>query len=113
MMTNSKTVRIGSRKSPLALKQAEQVVSECRAHYPDTSFEIISMSTRGDRYVDAPLLSLGRGMFTTDIEDALLEGEVDLAVHSAKDLRPVLPDGLALAGTIRRSDPRDVNLNRW
>ena len=112
-MTTSRTVRVGSRKSPLAMAQSEEVVAKLRAHFPGDEFTIVQISTGGDRNKDAPLLSLGRGTFAKDIEDALLRGDVDLAVHSAKDLAPDLPEGLVLAGALERADPRDVQVNRW
>ena len=71
------------------------------------------MTTGGDRKKDAALVSLGRGAFAKDIELALLTGEVDLAVHSAKDLASELPEGLILAGSVPRQDPRDVLIDRW
>ena len=71
------------------------------------------MTTGGDRKKDAALVSLGRGAFAKDIELALLTGEVDLAVHSAKDLASELPEGLLLAGSVPRQDPRDALIDRW
>ena len=112
-MTEAGAIRVGSRKSPLALVQTEEVLSQLRRHYPATDFQVIGIATHGDSLRDAPLLSLGRGTFSKDIESALLDGEIDLAVHSAKDLTATLPDGLTLGGAIRRADARDVQLNRW
>ena len=71
------------------------------------------MTTGGDRRKDAALVSLGRGAFAKDIESALLAGDIDLAVHSAKDLASELPEGLVIAGTVPRQDPRDVLIDRW
>ncbi|MCH8205651.1 MAG: hydroxymethylbilane synthase [Chloroflexi bacterium] len=79
-----------------------------RAHYPKRRFVVVPVTTRGDRRKDAPLLSLGRGMFAEEIERALLDGEIDFAVHSAKDVPSDLPDGLTLATFGERKDPRDV-----
>ena len=71
------------------------------------------MTTGGDRRKDAALVSLGRGAFAKDIEVALLNGDIDLAVHSAKDLASELPEGLVIAGSVPRQDPRDALIDRW
>lgn len=105
--------RIGTRGSPLALAQTGEVVSRLRSRFPDASFELAPMTTGGDRKKDAALVSLGRGAFAKDIESALLAGDIDLAVHSAKDLASELPEGLVIAGTVPRQDPRDVLIDRW
>ena len=105
--------RVGTRGSPLALSQAEEVVSRLRDRFPAKVFEVAPMTTGGDRKKDAALVSLGRGAFAKDIELALLTGDVDLAVHSAKDLASELPKGLVIAGSVPRQDPRDVLINRW
>lgn len=112
-MITPRTVRVGSRKSPLAMAQSEEVVANLRAQFPDHEFTIVQISTGGDRDKESPLHVLGRGTFSKDIEDALLRGDVDLAVHSAKDLAPDLPEGLVVAGALEREDPRDVQVNRW
>ncbi len=105
--------RVGTRKSPLALAQTEEVVSRLRDRFPSAVFEVVPMTTGGDRKKDTALVSLGRGAFAKDIESALLAGDVDLAVHSAKDLASELPDGLTLAGCVPRQDPRDALIDRW
>ncbi len=112
-MATRKKVRLGARSSPLSLAQAEEVLAPLRLRFPDHSFEITTISTGGDRDKESPLLSLGRGTFVKEIEAALLGGQIDLAVHSAKDLPADLPDGLTLAGTVPRQDPRDVLVDRW
>ena len=112
-MTEARAIRVGSRKSPLALAQTEEVLTQLRKHNPATEFQVVGITTHGDSRRDAPLLSLGRGTFSKDIESALLVGDIDLAVHSAKDLTATLPDGLTLGGTVQRADPRDVQINRW
>ncbi|MCI0870087.1 MAG: hydroxymethylbilane synthase, partial [Chloroflexi bacterium] len=99
---------MGSRSSPLALAQTEEVVSRLRAAHPNAKFEIVPLSTSGDRNKTDPLLSMERGMFVKDIEAALLSGEIDFAVHSAKDLPADLPAGLTIAAFTERQDPRDV-----
>ena len=106
-------LRIGSRKSPLALAQTGEVASRLRAHFPDLRVELVPMSTGGDRSKEAPLLSLGRGTFVKEIEAALLSGEIDLAVHSAKDLPASSTDGLTIAAFGPREDARDVLVDRW
>lgn len=113
LVTATKRVVVGSRSSPLALAQTEEVVSRLNAAHPDAQFEIVPLSTRGDRNKTDPLLSMDRGMFVKDIESALLSGEIDFAVHSAKDLPAGLPDGLTIAAITEREDPRDVVVNRW
>ena len=105
--------RIGTRGSPLALAQAEEVVSRLRDGFPSAVFEVTPMTTGGDRRKDAALVSLGRGAFAKDIEMALLNGDIDLAVHSAKDLASELPEGLVIAGSVPRQDPRDALIDRW
>jgi len=98
---------IGSRGSQLALWQANWVKAELERHGHTAEVQIIK--TTGDRVTDVPLAKVGaKGLFTKEIEEALLAGRVDLAVHSLKDLPTALPDGLALAAVPRREDPRDV-----
>lgn len=105
--------RIGTRGSPLALAQTEEVVSRLGHRFPNAAFEVAPMTTGGDRRKDAALVSLGRGAFAKEIESALLAGDIDLAVHSAKDLASELPEGLLIAGTVPRQDPRDALVDRW
>ena len=105
--------RVGTRGSPLALAQTGEVVSRLGDRFPSAVFEVTPMTTGGDRRKDAAIASLGRGAFAKDIEAALLAGEIDLAVHSAKDLASDLPDGLVIAGSVPRQDPRDVLVDRW
>ena len=107
-MKNS-ALRIGSRGSDLALWQARWVESEIRRIVPacDVSIEVIR--TKGDRILDSPLSQIGdRGLFTREIEEALLEKRIDCAVHSLKDLPTDLPPGLSFGATCRREDVRDV-----
>ena len=107
-MSSPRQFRIGSRKSPLSKIQTHGILMHLQQTAPNVSFEIIPMSTKGDRNKDAPLLSLGRGTFVKEIELGLLNGDIDMAIHSAKDLPPHLPDGLTIAATTERIDPRDV-----
>lgn len=107
-----KTLILGSRGSRLALWQAEHVRSLITAlpGAPPVSIEIIS--TRGDRIQDVPLSAVsGQAFFTREIETALAEGRIDLAVHSMKDLETTMPDGLRVAAVPRREDPRDAFLS--
>ncbi len=106
-------IRVGTRGSKLALRQTDEVVRQLRAAYPDIEVQIVPITTSGDRRADAPLTSLGTGAFVKDIERSLLEGAIDLAVHSLKDLPTRLLDGMVLGAVLRRGDPRDVLVNRW
>jgi hydroxymethylbilane synthase len=107
--------RIGTRGSPLALKQA-QLVREALIAGGDlapSAIELVPIRTSGDRIQDRPLADAGgKGLFAKEIEQALLEGAVDLAVHSAKDLPTVLPPGLTLAAALPREDARDTFISR-
>jgi hydroxymethylbilane synthase len=103
------TLRIGSRGSDLARWQAEHVAGLLRSVEPGCVIEITIISTTGDRILDAPLAKIGgKGLFTKEIEEALLDGRCDLAVHSLKDLPTELPDGLGLGAVLSRTDPRDA-----
>jgi hydroxymethylbilane synthase len=97
----------------LSLAQTEEVLAPLRAAFPGVEISVVPITTGGDRRKEAPLLSMPRGMFAREIEVALLEERIDLAVHSAKDLPAQLPDGLAIAALTQRRDPRDVLVNRW
>jgi len=102
-------IRIGTRRSALALTQAEEVCRRLQALDAKVSVELVPMMTSGDRTLDQPLAEIGgKGLFTKEIEDALLDGRIDLAVHSAKDMQTQLPPGLALAAVPPREDARDV-----
>jgi len=100
---------IGSRKSKLALVQARLVKAELEAAYPERDFEIKTIKTTGDKIFDVPLSKIGdKGLFTKEIEEALLRKEIDIAVHSMKDLPCELPKGLKIAAVSKREDPGDV-----
>ena len=105
-----RSLRIGTRGSPLALAQARLVSGALAAAHPEApSAEIVPIRTTGDRITDRPLAEIGgKGLFAKEIEAALLAGEIDCAVHSAKDLETVLPDGLTIAAVLPREDPRDA-----
>lgn len=100
---------IGTRGSKLALVQAEYIAATLRHLYPDLEIELRIISTKGDRILDVALSAVGdKGLFVKEIEVALMNGEIDLAVHSGKDLPSVTPDGLKLAAFPKRVNPRDV-----
>ena len=111
-MNLARTVRVGSRASPLALAQTEEVLSLLRGRFTNVDFEVAHLSTRGDRNADAVLSSLGRGAFVKDIERALLDGEIDFAVHSAKDVGPDIAEGLRMTPVGERQDARDVLVSK-
>lgn len=103
--------KIGSRNSPLALAQARQVRRALCAiqGMEEERIEIVSITTTGDRIFDKSLADFGgKGLFTKEIEEALLEGRIDFAVHSMKDVPTVLPDGLEIASVLEREDPREA-----
>jgi len=102
---------VGTRGSKLALWQAEHVIERLRATYPSDRFETVTIRTTGDKRMDVPLQAIGdKSLFTKEIEEALLAGAVDLAVHSLKDLPSRLDDRFAIAAVLERDDPRDVLL---
>jgi len=106
-------IRIGTRGSRLALVQTHSVADAIRAKHPEVAVDVEIIETQGDRVLDRPLSAIGdAGVFIKEIEAALLEERVDLAVHSMKDLPSKLTDGLALAATTERFDPRDVLVAR-
>jgi hydroxymethylbilane synthase len=107
-------VRIGTRGSDLALWQTEWVVERLRALHPDVDYRITEIRTTGDRVRDRPLFQAGSvGLFVKELEAALLDGEVDLAVHSLKDMPSRVTPGLAIGAVPEREDPRDALVSRW
>lgn len=103
------TLRIGSRKSVLALRQAEIIAAQLKNKFPGLQTEILTKDTLGDRILHSPLQSFGgKGVFVSEFEQALLEGSIDLAVHSAKDMPVSLQDGLVISALSEREDPGDV-----
>ncbi|KAI8868460.1 porphobilinogen deaminase-like protein [Ramicandelaber brevisporus] len=102
-------IRIGTRKSPLALAQTYHVRSELAKHWPHLTFELLEMTTVGDRILDVPMAKIGeKALFTKDLEVALAAGRIDMIVHSLKDLPTTLPRGLMLGAVLEREDPRDA-----
>ena len=107
--TPQRTVRIVSRKSQLAMIQTHWVRDELQKHFPDLAFEIVTMETQGDKVLDVSLSKIGdKGLFTQELEDTMLRGESDFAVHSLKDLPTRLPEGLMLGCVTEREDPADA-----
>ena len=101
----------------MALVQTEEALKLLRAAHPGVEFQVITVRTGGDLHGTAPLPDLppdiGQGVFVKEIEQELISGNVDLAVHSLKDLPTVLPQGLTIGAVVKRADPRDVLVNRW
>ena len=109
-MTNDRAeIRIATRGSPLALWQAEHVAARLEALHPGLRVSLLTMKTRGDKLLDAPLAKVGgKGLFVKELETGLLDGRADLAVHSLKDVPVEFPEGLELALVMEREDPRDA-----
>ncbi|WP_297455553.1 hydroxymethylbilane synthase [Persephonella sp.] len=105
-------IRIGTRKSKLALWQANYVASQLKKHFPDIEVELIKITTKGDKILDVPLAKVGgKGLFVKEIEEAMLRNEIDIAVHSLKDVPTYFPEGLGLVAITEREDPRDAFLS--
>uniref|UniRef100_UPI0040474ECA hydroxymethylbilane synthase n=1 Tax=Rheinheimera sp. TaxID=1869214 RepID=UPI0040474ECA len=103
------TVRIATRKSALALWQAEYVKAELLRHHPQLSVELVPMSTQGDKILDTPLAKIGgKGLFVKELEQAMLDGRADIAVHSMKDVPVDFPPGLMLHTICPRENPQDA-----
>lgn len=111
--SNPSHVRVGTRGSNLAVVQTGLVVSMLRKAHPEIEFELVQISTIGDRDKRSPLESVGISIFVKEIETALEDGRADIAVHSLKDMPSLLPDGFALAAIPERGDPRDVLVSRF
>ena len=106
---SNKPLRIATRKSPLAIWQAEYVRNRLITAHPGLEVELVRMSTQGDRVLDSPLAKVGgKGLFVKELEEGLLSGKADLAVHSMKDVPVELPEGLHLPVICEREDPRDA-----
>ena len=104
---------MGTRGSKLALRQTAWVRERIAARHPDLHIEVVRIKTTGDKITDVPLATVGgKGLFVKEIEEALLSGEIDLAVHSMKDVPAELPSGLHLGAITEREDPRDVMVSR-
>ena len=103
------TIRIATRKSPLAMWQAEYVAAALKKAHSGLQVELLGMSTQGDKILDTPLAKIGgKGLFVKELEQGMLEGNADIAVHSMKDVPVELPQGLHLPVIMEREDPRDA-----
>jgi len=112
-MTGQPEVKIGTRGSPLALVQARAAAARLEAAHLGLKTELVVIKTTGDKITDRPLAALGgKGLFTKEIEEALADSRIDLAVHSMKDMPTVLPDGLVIDCLLEREDPRDALIAR-
>lgn len=108
-----KTYRIGTRKSPLALKQVDEVICALKEPHPDLNFEIVGIETYGDKDKITPISEIeGSDFFSREIEEALLRREIDFAVHSAKDLPDEIPKGLIIAVFTKSIDPYDALVSK-
>src|SRR6266511_3579184 len=108
-----KQLRIGTRASQLALWQANWVKSELEKHHPGMEVTLTKIKTIGDKILDVPLAQVGgKGLFVKEIEEAMLRGEIDIAVHSMKDVPTEFPEGLGLYCITEREDPRDAVISR-
>ena len=104
-----KIIRIATRQSPLALWQAEHVAALLTETFPEVTAQLVKMVTRGDKILDAPLAKVGgKGLFVKELEEGMLSGDADIAVHSMKDVPIEFPEGLHLAAILEREDPTDA-----
>ena len=102
-------IRIGTRKSALALWQAEHISAELQRLYPNITVELVHFNTKGDRILEKPLAQVGgKGLFTAELEEAMHKGDIDIAVHSLKDMPTELPEGLTLGAISAREVPYDA-----
>lgn len=107
--SSTRTIRIGSRKSQLALVQTYWVQEQLQQRFPDRTFDVQTMSTQGDKILDVALAKIGdKGLFTKELEVGMLNGDIDFAVHSLKDLPTRLPEGLVLGAITERENPADA-----
>ena len=107
--SKSKIIRIGTRGSKLALWQANLIAMAMESKYPDLEVELVLVTTKGDKILDSPLSKIGgKGLFTKELEVQMLEGEIDLAVHSLKDVPTELPPEFTLAAVVKRAEPFDA-----
>ncbi len=112
-MAAKRRIRLGTRKSLLALTQSSWVKERIEAAWPDVEVELVKVVTKGDKILDVPLAKVGgKGLFVKEIEEAMLDGRIDFAVHSLKDVPAELPDGLEVTVFPEREDPRDAFISR-
>lgn len=108
-----RVIRVGSRESKLAMTQSRLVINEISKRHPELEIELIGMKTSGDIILDRNLNEIGgKGLFTKELEHALIKGNIDMAVHSMKDMPADLPEGLEISAVSKREDPRDVLISR-
>ncbi|MDO4281453.1 MAG: hydroxymethylbilane synthase [Peptococcaceae bacterium] len=108
-----KTIKVGSRDSQLALWQTNFAISELKKVFTDCEFEVVSIKTKGDKVLDVSLSKIGdKGLFTNELEAMMSSGEIDMAVHSLKDMPSALPENLALSCYLARYDHRDALLSK-
>jgi len=106
-------LRLGTRKSKLALAQSNMIKAEIERMRPDCTVELVKITTKGDKILNVPLAKVGgKGLFVKEIEEALFDGRIDFAVHSLKDVPAELPEGLEVSIFPRREDPRDALIDR-
>ncbi|MGM9581460.1 MAG: hydroxymethylbilane synthase [Anaerovibrio sp.] len=106
---SKKKLIVGTRSSQLALWQADFVIGELQKRYPDLAIEKRLMTTKGDKILNAPLAKIGgKGLFTKELETAMLAGEIDIAVHSLKDMPVMVPEGLVITAVTKRADAGDA-----
>lgn len=108
-MSDISVLKIATRKSPLAVWQAEHVAARLQSLHPQLEIELVKMTTKGDKILDAPLAKIGgKGLFVKELEQGLLNGDADIAVHSMKDVPMAFPDGLELGAILARANPLDA-----
>lgn len=108
-----KTIKVGTRQSPLALWQTNYVIEALKQKHSDYQFELVPMCTKGDKFLHVSLDKVGgKGLFTKELETGLLAGSIDFAVHSLKDLPTQLPPGLLIGAVTERHDPREVLISK-
>jgi hydroxymethylbilane synthase len=107
-----KHIKIGTRASLLAMTQSTNIKNLIEAQYPDTTVELVKIITKGDKILDVPLAKVGgKGLFVKELEEAMLSRDVDMAVHSMKDVPSELPEELHIGVVTKREDPRDAFLS--
>jgi len=107
-------IRIATRKSPLAIWQAEHVAAQLKSHHPDLQIQLVKMVTQGDRVLDTPLTKVGgKGLFVKELEAGMLAGDADIAVHSMKDVPMLFPEGLCLPVIMARENPQDAFVSKF
>ncbi len=113
MASPNRTIVMGTRGSELAMRQTQEALVLLQAAFPTVLFRVTTVATGGDIHPDIPIVRLGVGVFVKELEVALLRHEIDLAVHSLKDMPTSQPDGSVIAAVTRREDPRDALVDRW